>query len=55
MSNRSGQDPSGPVVIFDAGRITEMGTHAELLARGGAFANLVKLQQEVAEIIAVKE
>lgn len=43
------------LVVMDAGRIIEVGTHEELMANNGAFANLVKLQQEVAEIIAVSE
>ena len=43
------------LVVLEAGRIVEVGTHAELLERQGAFYNLVKLQQEVSEIIAVME
>ena len=41
------------LVVLDDGRIVEVGTHAELLERGGAFHDLVKMQQEAAEIIAV--
>jgi len=40
---------------MDAGRIVEVGTHEELVEKNGIFANLVKLQQEVSEIIAVSE
>ncbi|MDE7262328.1 MAG: ABC transporter ATP-binding protein/permease, partial [Oscillospiraceae bacterium] len=32
------------VVYMDGGRITEMGTHKELLARGGAYAKLFEVQ-----------
>ncbi len=43
------------LVVLDAGRVVEMGTHEELMERGGHFAELVELQRAVAEIIAVKE
>jgi ATP-binding cassette subfamily B protein len=43
------------VVVLDGGRIVEVGTHAELMARGGIFCELVRLQQEVAQIIAIRE
>jgi len=43
------------LVVLDGGRIVETGTHDELLAKGGAFADLVELQQAVAEIIAVSD
>lgn len=43
------------LVVLEAGRIVEMGTHDELLERNGRFAELVRLQREVAEIIAIKE
>lgn len=33
------------VVVLDGGRITEMGTHAELLEKGGLYARLCELQQ----------
>jgi ABC-type multidrug transport system fused ATPase/permease subunit len=32
------------VVVIDGGEVVESGTHAELLARGGAYARLVEKQ-----------
>jgi ABC-type multidrug transport system fused ATPase/permease subunit len=32
------------ILVFDRGRIVERGTHAELLARGGAYALLYREQ-----------
>jgi ATP-binding cassette, subfamily B, multidrug efflux pump len=40
---------SDRVVILDAGRIVEVGTHAELLARGGLYAELERIQREGAD------
>ncbi len=36
------------IVVLDAGRIVEEGTHAALLARGGLYARLAELQFEAA-------
>jgi ATP-binding cassette subfamily B protein len=43
------------LVILDGGRIAEVGTHGELMEKKGVFYNLVQLQQQVAEIMAIKE
>jgi ATP-binding cassette subfamily B protein len=32
------------IVVMDAGRVVEQGTHAELQARGGLYARLASLQ-----------
>jgi ABC-type multidrug transport system fused ATPase/permease subunit len=32
------------IVVMEAGRIIEQGTHAELLARGGQYQRLYELQ-----------
>ncbi len=43
------------LVILEGGRIVEMGTHSELMGKMGIFYELVQLQQQTSEIIAVKE
>ncbi len=43
------------LVVLDEGRIVEVGTHAELMARQGAFYRLVQQQRQSAEIIALRE
>jgi ATP-binding cassette, subfamily B, bacterial len=32
------------IVVMDAGRIVDIGTHAELVARGGLYARLAAMQ-----------
>ena len=43
------------LVILEGGRIVEIGTHNELMEKKGIFYELVELQQQTSEIIAVKE
>ena len=43
------------LVILEGGRIVEIGTHNELMDKKGIFYELVQLQQQTSEIIAVKE
>ena len=43
------------LVVLEDGRIVEVGTHRELMEKKSVFYNLVELQQEVAEIIGVRE
>ncbi|MBL8453017.1 MAG: metal ABC transporter permease, partial [Zoogloea sp.] len=37
------------IIVLDQGRILERGSHADLLARSGAYAQMWKLQQEERE------
>jgi ATP-binding cassette subfamily B protein len=37
------------IIVLDQGRILERGTHAGLLASGGAYAQMWALQQEERE------
>ena len=38
------------IVVLDQGRIVQQGTHSELLARGGLYAQLAKLQFDAPQI-----
>ena len=43
------------LVILEGGRIIEIGTHNELMEQKGIFYELVQLQQQTSEIIAIKD
>ena len=43
---------AGRLVVLDAGKIAEVGTHEELMAREGIFYNLVKTQRETSAVMA---
>ena len=43
------------LVILEGGRIVEIGTHGELMEKKGIFHELVQLQQQTSEIMAVKD
>ncbi len=43
------------LVILEGGRIVEMGTHSELMGKMGIFYELVQLQQQTSEIIAITD
>ncbi|MDQ6916460.1 MAG: lipid ABC transporter permease/ATP-binding protein, partial [Pseudomonadota bacterium] len=38
------------IVVLDAGRVVEQGTHAELLARNGVYAKLHRIQFAVGTV-----
>ena len=42
------------LVVLEEGRIVEIGTHSELMEKRGVFYNLVQLQRQTSEIIAVR-
>ncbi len=42
------------LVVLEEGRIVEVGTHSELMEKRGIFYDLVQLQRQTSEIIAVK-
>ncbi len=43
------------IVVMEDGRISEQGSHAELMAKRGTFHELVQMQQATSEIIAVAD
>ena len=42
------------LVVLEEGRIVEVGTHSELMEKRGVFYDLVQLQRQTSEIIAVQ-
>jgi ABC-type multidrug transport system fused ATPase/permease subunit len=43
------------IVVLDHGRILQQGSHAELLARGGAYKDLYEIQFATPEQLAIEE
>ena len=43
------------LVILEDGKVAEVGSHEELMAKGGVFDRLVKLQSQTSQIIGIKE
>jgi len=37
------------ILVLDAGRVVDIGTHHELVARGGLYARLAAMQFDVCE------
>jgi ATP-binding cassette, subfamily B, bacterial len=43
------------IVVLEEGRIVEEGSYEELVARGGTFSSLVRLQHQTAETISIED
>ena len=46
-------DRANRLVVLDKGKVAEVGTHKELIERGGVYARMIQTQQEMAGIMGV--